>query len=431
MNPNDRETANSWYEASRRYTITAQQIRGEQRADVVVIGGGLSALSTALHLAEKGVDVALVESRHVGWGASGRSGGQIILGYSIGQPSLEKLVGLHSARELWQHSLDALAWTRARIKKHRIDCDLTAGYLHAGIKPRHQRHLNEWIEHLAKRYDYHDLEYLERARLREVLGSEMYCGAVSDSQSGHLHPLNYCLGIAKAAQQAGARLYHNSAVTAVQTKASSITVHTAVANITCEQVVYGCNAYLDSLQPSLAKTIMPVGTCIIATEPLDASIAAGLIANRAAVADENLVLDYFRLSADNRLLFGGRVSYLALEPRRLLRALRHRMTRVFPQLRDVRIDYSWGGYVAITRNRAPHIGQLDERCWFAQGFSGHGMALTGYVGGLLADAVLGEQQRIECFRNIPHKNFPGGIALRTPSLVAAMSCRRLWDAMPW
>ena len=434
MKPHDRQTADSYYEASRHYTIEAAQLRGEQRADVVVIGGGLTGVSTALHLAEQGVDVALLESRHFGWGASGRSGGQIINGYSADQRVLEKLVGAEGARALWAHSLAALDWTHRRIAQHRIQCDPVSGYLHVAIKPRHGRALRRWAEHLETHYDYANLDYLDRAQLRQVLGSDAYCGAVSDSGSGHLHPLNYCLGLAEAAQQAGARLYQDSAVTRVASAsagkaAPAVTVHTAHGAIACEQVVYGCNAYLERLQPQLAKTIMPVGTCIVATEPLAERTADALIANRAAVADTGLVLDYYRLSADNRMLFGGRVSYAALEPRRLLPALRRRMLKVFPQLSGARIDFAWGGYVAITCNRAPHIGRLDGARWFAQGFSGQGMALTGYAGALLAEAVMGDERRINCFQKIPHKAFPGGPALRMPTLVAGMAGRRLWDAL--
>lgn len=429
MNPNDRQTADSYYQASRRYTIKAAQLRGSHKADVVVIGGGITGVSTALQLAEKGVDVAVLESRDFGWGASGRSGGQIIAGYSADQQALEKLLGLDTARALWDHSVAALAWTRRRIERHRIECDLVRGYLHVGVKPSHARELQQWAQHLTTHYDYKNLEYLDRAQLRRIVGSKIYCGAVSDPGGGHLHPLNYCLGLARAAQQAGARLYRDSAVTRVDSAAPGVTVHTGLGAVSCDQVVYGCNAYLHRLQPQLAKLIMPVGTCIVATEPLEERAASALIANRAAVADNQLVLDYFRLSADNRMLFGGRVSYLALQPRRLLRSLRRRMLKVFPQLTGARIDFSWGGYVAITRNRAPHIGQLDHSSWFAQGFSGHGMALTGYVGGLLAEAVMGAPQQIECFRKIPHKAFPGGPALRTPTLVAGMAGRRLLDRL--
>ena len=435
MNYQDRQTADSYYQASRRYTIDAEQIRGSQRADVVVIGGGITGVSTALHLAEKGVDVALLESRHFGWGASGRSGGQIIVGYSAEQEDLEKLVGMDSARELWRHSVAAVEWTRRRIAQHHIDCDLTSGYLHVGVKRGQAGNLQKWAGHLAKTYDYPSLEYLDGSQLRQIIGSKLYSGAVSDSGSGHLHPLNYCLGLARAAQQAGARLYQDSAVIRVESSASSgassgtssTRVDTEFGSITCDQVVYACNAYLGRLQPHLAKMIMPVGTYIIATEPLREEIVSGLIANRAAVADTNLVLDYYRLSADNRMLFGGRVSYSTLEPHRLTRSLQRRMLRVFPQLGAARIDFSWGGYVAITRNRAPHIGQLNHSGWFAQGFSGHGMALTGYAGGLLADALMGNSATIECFRKIPHKAFPGGPALRTPALVVGMAYHRLLD----
>ena len=288
----------------------------------MVIGGGITGVSTALHLAEKGVDVALLESRHFGWGASGRSGGQIIVGYSAEQQDLEKLVGMDSARELWRHSVAAVEWTRRRIAQHHIDCDLTSGYLHVGVKRGQAGNLQKWAGHLAKTYDYQNLEYLDGSQLRQIIGSKLYSGAVSDSGSGHLHPLNYCLGLARAAQQAGARLYQDSAVIRVESSASSgassgassTRVDTEFGSITCDQVVYACNAYLGRLQPHLAKMIMPVGTYIIATEPLREEIVSGLIANRAAVADTNLVLDYYRLSADNRMLFGGRVSYSTLEP---------------------------------------------------------------------------------------------------------------------
>ncbi|MDD9856554.1 MAG: FAD-binding oxidoreductase [Gammaproteobacteria bacterium] len=429
----DRHTADSYYEASRRYRVEAEALRGAHKADVVVIGGGITGASTALHLAEKGVDVALLESRHFGWGASGRSGGQIITGFSADQRALERLVDRDTAQQLWAHSVAAVEWTRRRIARHRIDCDWASGYLHVAVKPGQARDLRRWAEHLSAHYRCEGLQYLDRPRLQEMLASERYSGAVFDPQSGHLHPLNYCLGLTRAAREAGARLYQHSAVTGVEAPRAgggAITVRTGAGTVACQQVVYACNAYLDGLQPHLAATIMPVGTYIVATEPLPAGMADALIANRAAVADTNLALDYYRLSADARMLFGGRVSYSTWQPRRLARSLRRRMLGVFPQLADARIDYAWGGLVAITRNRAPHIGCLDSGSqWFAQGFSGHGMALTGYVGGLLADAVSGQRQGLECFRKIPHKTFPGGPALRTPALVAVMAGRRLLDAL--
>ncbi|MDD9854680.1 MAG: FAD-binding oxidoreductase [Gammaproteobacteria bacterium] len=435
--------ADSYYAASRRYAVDAEALRGARKAEVAIIGGGITGVSAALHLAERGVDVALLEARQCGWGASGRSGGQILPGFAADQRAVERWVGREAARALWAHSAAAVAQTRARIARHRIDCDWTPGYLHAAVKPGQARDLQRWAEHLRAHYDCAGWRYLDRRQLREVLATSRYSGAVFDPHSGHLHPLNYCLGLAQAAQEAGARLYQNSAVTGVESDgagaapANPITVRTAAGAVTCAQVIYACNAYLERLQPRLAAAIMPVGTYIIATEKLPAETANALIANRAAVADTNLVLDYYRLSADHRMLFGGRVSYSARQPRRLAQSLRRRMLAVFPQLAGARIDFAWGGLVAITRNRAPHIGRLDSdagagRRWFAHGFSGHGMAMSGYAGGLLAAAVCGESRGLDGvadFRRIPHKNFPGGPALRAPLLVTVMAGRRLLDKL--
>jgi len=432
VNHQDRQTAESYYEASKSLRIEASSLEGPLKTDVVVIGGGLTGSSTALCLAEKGVSVALIESRHFGWGASGRSGGQIINGYAAEQDTLEKLVGFDTARELWDHSLAAVGFTKDRIAQHQIECDFERGYLHAGVKPRHAQGLEEWAEHLDKKYDYSVMSYLDKSQLSEIISSELYSGGVSDPGSGHLHPLNYSLGLTQAAGQAGAQLFENTTVQSVDKEShsdgsSGYIVRCERGEIRCDNVVYACNAYLDKLQSDLRKQIMPVGTYIVATEALGEETARGLISNNAAVADTNFVLDYFRTSADHRMLFGGRVSYSTLEPRRLSASLEKRMLRVFPQLAGTKIEYAWGGFVAITRNRAPHIGRLPGGQLFAQGFSGHGMALTGYVGSLLANAVMGDNQTLACYEAIPHRAFPGGAALRTPALVAAMAYHRLLD----
>lgn len=429
---NDNKTVQSYYQHTRNLKIDAPKLQQHIKADVVVVGGGLTGCSTALHLAKSGVDVVLVEARHFGWGASGRSGGQIINGFSVAQDMLEKLVGMAHAKALWQHSLQAVEYTRQMIETYNIDCDLTMGYLHVGVKQRQAKELQQWVEQMSNAYNYPLMTYHDKSELAGLLGSERYQGGVSDPGCGHLHPLNYCLGLAKAAKDAGAKLLQNSAVVKVEASANGKRVHCADGTIVCQQVVYGCNAYLarfsrSGLAPAISRKIMPVGTYIIATEPLPEARALGLIANRAAIADVNFVLDYYRLSADNRMLFGGRVSYSTLEPLKLSQSLYRRMIKVFPQLKGVKIDFSWGGHVAITRNRMPHIGRMDEGSWFAQGYSGHGMALSGYMGKLLAQAVLGDRDAIACFEKVPHKTFPGGSILRTPTLVVAMGYYKLKD----
>ncbi len=427
MRQRDRETADSWYEATREYRVDAPRPEGDLAADVVVIGGGLTGSAAALCLAEKGVSVTLLESRHYGWGASGRSGGQIIAGYSCDPRVLEKLVGQDTARELWDHSLAALDFTRDRIRRHDIRCDLTQGYYHVGVKPRHARELAEWAEHLDKVYGYGVLEYHEGAAARAMVNSPLYSAVVSDPGSGHLHPLNYSVGLSLAAQAAGAKLYQDAHVEAVHSRGGEYEVQLAGAKIRCGQVIYGCNAYIGDLQRDLRRTIMPVGTCIIATEPLGERVAESLIAGNAAVSDTSHVLDYYRLTRDHRLLFGGRVTTRGLEPKRVAVSLAGRLARAFPQIAGAPVAHAWGGYVAITRNRAPHIGQLADGGYYAQGFSGQGMALAGYAGSLLADAVTGDTSRLDCFRRIPHRPFPGGSALHTPSLMAAMAWHRLLD----
>ncbi len=427
MHPDSHQDADSYYAASSNGPVDAPALASDQDTEVVVIGGGLTGSSTALHLAEKGVDVVQLEARHFGWGASGRSGGQIVNGYSLEQNELEKLVGLERAQRLWQHSINAVTHTESLIQRLQIQCDYRRGYLHVAVKPKQAVALQQWVRHLAAVYGYDAMAYHDRRQLGELLGSTLYSGGAFDPGGGHLHPLNYTVGVARAAQQAGAKLYRKSPAVRVQPHADGYRVVCDNGVIQCRQVVYACNAYLDRLAPAIDNKIMPVGTYIIATEPLSDEQADSVIRSRVAVADTNFVLDYYRLSADRRMLFGGRVSYSAHPPRNLAESLRRRMLRVFPQLGEVKVDYCWGGCVAITRNRAPHIGQQADGSWFAHGYSGHGMALSGYIGKLLADAVRGQADDLDDFRAIRHRAFPGGRLLRTPLLVAGMSYYRWRD----
>ena len=415
----------NYYQATQNQQITCSSLQEDETADVAVIGGGLTGISAALNLAERGHSVVLLEAQEIGWGASGRNGGQIVPGLAIDQIALEKLVGREDARALWDFSLRAIDTIADRVAKHQIECDLRWGYLHAAVKPRQVRELQEWQTQLAE-LGHSETRLLSKDALLAELNSPRYQAALLDPKGGHLHPLNYTLGLAKAAQNAGARLYTHSPVTQV-TPGQRAQIKTVTGSISAKFLLLCGNAYLGGLMPAISPYVMPVGTYIIATEALGTDRATSLIGHNAAVADLNFVLDYFRLSADTRLLFGGRVSYSAITQTNLGESMLRRMRQVFPQLADVRGEYVWGGNVAITRNRAPHFGRLTDNVYFAHGFSGHGVALTGLAGTLLADLVDKQAADFDVFARIPHQKFPGGQAFRTPALILATTYFRLRD----
>ena len=419
--------APSWYAATARETTLRPPLRGAESAEACVLGAGFTGLSAALELAEAGHRVIVLEAERVGWGASGRNGGQVIFGWSCGEAKLEKLVGHEDARRLFDWSREGVRLIRERIARHAIDCDWRNGHAHVAIKPRHVEELKAWRQTLAERYD-HPLEWWDRERLGEVLASPRYLGALFDPDSGHLHPLNYALGLARAAEAAGVRIFEGSQVTRLEPGAR-VQLHTAEGVVRCDFAVLAGNALVRGIAPSLDRKIMPVGTYIGATATLGEETARSLIGNDMAVADINWALDYFRPSADHRLLFGGRASYSNLPPPDLRGVMRRRMRRVFPQLADADFEFLWGGVIDISRNRAPHWGRLHDNVYFAQGFSGHGVAAAGLAGRVIAEAIGGQSGRLDVFAKIRHGDFPGGRLLRTPILVAAMAWYKLRDAL--
>lgn len=421
-------TVNSYYAASARTFAGLPALQGEVRCDVCVIGGGITGLSSALELAERGFKVVLLEGRTVGWGASGRSGGQVITGYACEMATLAELTSRADAQRLWEMSLEAVDLVQQRVTRHAIDCDWRTGQLHVAIKPRQIAELARYQRSLAEDYGYPKLEWLEGAALAEHIVSPRYLAGLLDLRAGHLHPLNFTVGLAAAARAAGVSLYEHSLALRV-TRGAAPVVHTAAGQVHARQLVFAGNAWLGRLAPELDSRIMPVGTYIIASEPLGAARAKALMPSDAAVTDINFVLDYFRRSADHRVLFGGRVSYSGITPPDLVASMRRRMVAVFPSLAEVRVDYAWGGFVDITLNRAPHFGRLENNLYFAQGFSGHGMAITGLAGRLMAEAIAGDASRLDVFARIPHRAFPGGRWLRTPSLMLAMLYYRLRDLL--
>jgi gamma-glutamylputrescine oxidase len=394
---------------------------------VCVVGGGIAGSSAALHLAEQGYRVVLLEEQRIAWGASGRSGGQALFGVAAGQARIERLTDAAAARAIWDVSIAGIALIKERIAKYSIDCDWESGQMQVALKPRHERALHAELAALRDRYDYKSLRYMSCKEVRATLATTRYTGGLYDSASGHLHPLNYTRGVAGAAAARGVSIFESTRALNYSA-ASQIIVRTSGGQVHCRHLALCGNTYLGELAPALAKKIMALGTYIVATEKLGAERARDLIANNTAVSDMNWVLDYFRLSADHRLLFGGRVSS-ARGSFGVAKATRARMLTVFPQLADVRIEYAWGGYVDITMNRAPHFGRLAPNVYFLQGFSGHGVALAGIAGLLMAQAIAGTAERFDMFAKIPHHDFPGGASLRRPAQQLAMLYYRLRDLL--
>ena len=418
----------SYYAAAAAPWPTHDRLAGTVEADVCVIGGGIAGCSTALSLAERGYRVVLLEAERVGWGASGRSGGQALVGYASGQAKLEAAVGFDDARKLWDISVESLGWLRERVERHRIDCDLHWGALHVAIKDRQRNELRAELHEAQERYGYRKLKFIDRAEVESLLATHRYCAGLFDAGSGHLHPLNYTLGLARAAAEAGTKIFEHSRVVSIK-HGERATVVTERGEVRAKFVALCCNAYVGELSRKLRARIMPVGTYIVATEPLEEARITQLLRENIAVSDTNFVLDYFRRSADHRLLFGGRVSYSGIDAFNTANATRKRMLTVFPQLADARLEYAWGGFVDITMSRAPDFGRLAPNVYYLQGFSGHGIALTGIAGKLAADAIAGHAERFDVFTRIQHRNFPGGPLLRMPSLVLAMLWYRLRDLL--
>jgi gamma-glutamylputrescine oxidase len=407
---------------------TRAPLRGEVACDVAVLGGGIAGCSAALHLAKRGYKVALLEARRVGYGASGRSGGQTIFGLAASQEKLERAVGRDDARRLFELSIEALDLTQSLIQEYAIACDYRPNHVHVAVKPRHMRELTLWAAELRGDYGYSSVQLLDRDELQGHVRSDRYLGGLLDPRSGHLQPLKYTQGLARAAEAEGAIIYENSEVLRYA-DGREVRVHTAAGSVRCAHLILCGNAYIGAVAPVLSRRILGVGTYIIATEPLGEGRARSLLPSNAAVADINWILDYFRCSRDHRLLFGGRVSYSSVQPPRLAESMRQRMVRVFPSLSDVKVANAWGGYLDITMSRAPDFGRLAPNVYYLQGFSGHGVALAGLAGQLASEAIAGTAERFDVFARIPHRDFPGGRLLRRPSLMLAMLYYRLRDLL--
>jgi gamma-glutamylputrescine oxidase len=418
----------SYYAASAIGLADYPELEGETACDVCVVGGGFTGLSAALHLAERDYDVVLLEARRVGWGASGRNGGQLGSGQRQSQEQLERIVGPEDARRLWDLAEEAKATVKARVRRHHIPCDLKPGILRVAYKPGDAPALAAQAAYLRAHYDYPHIRAVPREEVAAMLGTTIYHGGALDGDAGHLHPLNYALGLARAARAAGARIFEGATVTRIESGPRP-NVATASGRVRARYTVLACNGYLEGLEARIAGRIMPINNFILATEPLGEAGARALIRDDVAVTDTKFVVDYYRLSADKRLLFGGGETYRRAFPADLKGLVRKYMLRVYPQLAETRIDYAWGGTLAITLNRLPGFGRLGPNAFYAQGFSGYGVALTSLAGKLIAEAVAGSAERFDVFARIPQPSFPGGTLLRRPAVVVAMLYYGLRDRL--
>ena len=418
-NPDGPGYPDSYYVATARGIVERPTLDAELVADVCVIGAGFTGLSAALTLAEHGLDVVLLEAERIGFGASGRCGGMIGSGQRKDVLEVEQQFGLERSQQLWQFAEQAKQEIRDRVAKHAIPCDLQQGQL-IGV---HKRSYLGWAQELAdaltERYAYPFCRALSGAETREYVATDNFLEGLYDPEALTLHPLNYTLGVANAADEAGVRIFENSRVTEYS-RTDPAVVRTARGSVRATHIVLACNGYLGNLEPRSAGKIMPINNFMIATEPLGRERAEELISGRFGIHDTRFVVNYFRLSEDYRLLYGGGENYRPGFPRDIAKFVRPYMVRMFPQLKDVAIDYAWGGTLAVTVNRLPHLGRLEPNVWFGQGYSGHGISTATFAGKIIADAIVGVAGRFDAFASLPTHTFPGGTLLRYPGMVLGM-----------
>ncbi|QLB20494.1 oxidoreductase [Vespertiliibacter pulmonis] len=422
------EHIRTYYSDTRNENVKYSPLTHNISADVCIIGAGFLGLSTAIELAEKGKKVVVIEGARVGFGASGRNGGQAINGFEEGIDEYVEQMGIDNVRKLWEMSLEAIDIIDERVNKYQIQCDWKKGYATLALNSRRLGDLIAIEKTARELFGYSVMTLWDKQKLQQHLGSEIYCGALYDPQSGHLHPLNYCLGLARAAHTLGVEIYEHTPALDIRSNEQQAKIITPQAEITVQNVVLAVNAYIDEelnkkIGVKLARKILPVESFIIATEPLDQNIADSVINNGMSVCDNNRLLDYYRLTADNRLLFGSDSSSNV----DMMQKMRQNMLYVFPQLENVRIDYGWGGPIDMTLNSAPHFGKLKSNIYFAQGFSGHGVALTGLAGRVIAEAIDGNEERLRLFEQFKVPSVYGGKWVKKLALKIGIPYYRFLD----
>ncbi len=426
---NESDYPPSWYAATANDRADYPSLEENTECDVCIIGGGYTGLSAALHLALRGFRVVLIEACKIGWGASGRNGGQLGSGQRVAQGELESMLGKETAKVLWDLAEESKDTVKHLIRRYRIECDYKPGILHAAHKKSLAKEEMEYAEKLREQYNYSEIKAISAQQMREMIDTRAYFGGSLDTGAGHLHPLNYALGVARAASQEGVRIFQNTAALKIGSTASGPLVKTRRGNISSRFTVLACNGYLGRIEPRIENKIMPINNFILATEPLDEDVSRRIIRDDVAVADSKFVINYYRLSSDRRLLFGGGENYSHRFPADIAGFVRKYMLKIYPQLKGAGIDYAWGGTLAITMNRLPHIGRLQSDIYYAQGFSGHGVGMASLSGKLIAEAMAGQAEKFDVFSHLPNPSFPGGRYLRYPALVAGMLYYSLRDRL--
>jgi gamma-glutamylputrescine oxidase len=420
---------NSYYiDSLDRNLIQHPSLLDSHECDLCIIGGGFTGLSTAIEASKKGLKVILLEQNKVAWGASGRNGGQIGIDISNGVQNLESKYGFETVKSLWNVSLDAVKLIDQRIDEFKIQCDKKIGNLSVATNHSTVKDFESEIDYYQKKLDYHSTKILTRDEVSEAVGSNRYFGGHLQVEGGHLHPLKYALGLADAALSLNVDIYEDSKVIKINEEKNYVEVLTLNGSVKAKNIALCCNAYLEEIDAGIKSKIMPIINYMIATQPISDDLQKTILPSDYCVCDTNFDLNYYRLSSDKRMIFGGGVSYSLKHSEKLAKRTEQRMLRVFPALSSEKAEYIWGGYVGITVNRTPDIGQTSPRIFYAHGFSGHGVALTGIAGKIIANSIFsGEKGVLETFEKIKHRNFPGGRLFRMPLLVTISALQRMTD----
>ena len=428
LNPKTHSTEHpdSYYADSSEYPFTYPSLTEHIKTQVCVIGGGFSGVNTAIELAERGYQVVLLEAYRIGWGASGRNGGQLIRGIGHGLDQFRNSIGEEGITAINNMGFEAVEIVKDRIKKHHIRCDLKMGYCDLANKPRHLKDFEQekqWLDQIDYPYE---TRLVAEQDIYQVVGSDNYLGGLIDMGSGHLHPLNLVTGEAQAAAVLGVQIFEQSPVVDIQQSEPNV-IKTEHGQITADTLVICGNAYVAGLNETLEARVLPAGSYILATEPLVDGVWQRVLPQDMAVCDQRVDLDYYRLSADKRLLFGGLCTYSGRDPKSIKDKLLPHIHKVFPYLKDIKIDYQWGGMIGIGANRLPQIGRLSPNVYYAQAYSGHGVNATHMAAKLIAEAIHKESNRIEVFEKVKHMKFPGGRNFRSPMLAMGMLYHRVKD----